>query len=71
MKERKKVSTSTLIRFLITLVIALFTITGCSSIYEGITGDNELNHRRQIKKVEIHKTKHIKRLYKDAFNKKR
>ena len=52
MKERKKVSTSTLIRFLITLVIALFTITGCSSIYEGITGDNELKHEKHTKKIE-------------------
>ena len=67
MKERKGISTSELIWFIITLLIALFTIVNGPSIYEDITGDNELNHRGQIKKVEIHKTKHIKRLYKNAF----
>ena len=71
MKEREEVSTLAIIWVLIELVIVLFTIAFGPSPYEHITGDNELNHRRQIKKVEIHKTKHIKRLYKDAFNEKR
>lgn len=71
MKEREATSALDLVYLLVALIILLF-FAGCGlSIYENIKVNNELNHRRQIKKVEIHKTKHIKRLYKDAFNEKR
>lgn len=67
MKEREATSALDLVYLLVALIILLF-FAGCGlSIYESIKVNNELKHRGQIKKVEIHKTKHIKRLYKDAF----
>ena len=53
---------------IIIIIIILFTITGCLSLYEGITGENELKHEKRTKKVEAYKRKPNKRLYKDAFN---
>lgn len=67
MKEREEVSTLAIIWVLIELVIILFIIALGPSIYESITGDNEIKHGKQTEKVEAYKRKPIKRLYKDAF----